>query len=182
MARRIIRQKISKIFTQVFRLAFIQEILFPFMHKLYRWDFTKLTMVFQSSRVLSLISTHRDSWPYSTANSTGSRYRYTGPLHYMKCIERSRLVGAIGFESLNKLRLGNFLSIHPGIFTEYLSTLSPTILVLCIVATHYSSSSSNLDLRNPGGEVGTTPPGTGLEAAGPRLEWRRSKPGIARVM
>ena len=56
------------------------------------------------------------------------------------------------------------------------------ILVPCIVATHYCSSSSNLDLRNPGGEVGTAPPGTGLEAAGPRLEWGQTKPGIARVM
>ena len=139
-------------------------------------------MMFQSSRVLSLFSTHRDSRPDSTANSTGTRYRYTGLLHYMKCIGQSRLVSAIGSESLNKLFLGNFLSIHPGIITEYLSTLSPTILVLCIVATHYSSSSSSLALRKPAGEVGTTPPGTGLEAAGPRLEWGRTKPGIARVM
>ena len=72
------------------------------MHKLYRWDFIKLTMMFQSSRVLILVSTHRDSRSDSTANSTGTRYRYTGLLHYMKCIGQSRLVGAIRSESLNK--------------------------------------------------------------------------------
>ena len=91
-----------KFHLKVFGLAFIPEIFFQFIHKLYRWDFTKLTMVFQSSRVTSLFSTHRDSRPDSTTNSTGTKYRYTGLLHYMKCIVQPRLVGAIRPGGLNK--------------------------------------------------------------------------------
>ena len=47
-----------KISPKVFRLAFILEINFPVYTQALLWDYIKLTMMFQSSRVLSLISTH----------------------------------------------------------------------------------------------------------------------------
>ena len=43
---------------KVFGLAYIQEINFPVYTQAIPWDYIKLTMMFQSSRVLSLFSTH----------------------------------------------------------------------------------------------------------------------------
>ena len=48
-----------KISPKVFRLAFILEINFPVYTQASPEDYIKLTMMFQSSRLSSLCSTHR---------------------------------------------------------------------------------------------------------------------------
>ena len=129
-------------------------------------------------------STHWDSQPDSTADSTGTRYRYTGPLHYMMywAVQISQCNWVWELKQIVSLRI--FFK-HPSqdnyrVFIHPATSNIVTYIMYRVTTLQFFLYS--LALRQPGGEVGTAPPGIGLEAAGPRLEWRRTKPGIARVM